>query len=76
MLINIILIFVCIYFVAKIMNSVAAVAEKEKSQFTVKSTCPPHSWSWVPVYNENGGVHHEHIVCAKCGPLRGVREND
>jgi hypothetical protein len=37
----------------------------------IASKCPPHQWSYKKVYNEDGTVHHEHLVCAKCGPLRG-----
>ena len=71
-MLNLILIFIAVYFVAKLIDSMARASNKPT--ITSKPACPPHSWSWVKVYNDDGSVNHQHIVCAKCGPLHGVSD--
>lgn len=72
-LINVILIALIVFFLASAINNVAANQQKQEP---IKPTCPPHSWQYEKVYNEDGSVHHEYLVCKKCGPLHGVKEDE
>lgn len=68
----IVICFIIGWLLGTIVNTIEASTKKE----VIKSTCPPHSWSYHNVYNEDGSLHHQHLVCAKCGPLHGARENE
>lgn len=41
---------------------------------TKTPSCPPHSWKYESVYNEDGSVNHTYLVCTKCGPLHGAKD--
>lgn len=68
-MISFILIILGIWFLTRLLKNTGAPTIQP-----IKSTCPPHSWSWEKVYNEDGSFHHQHIVCAKCGPLHGIKD--
>ncbi len=66
-MISLIVLFVCVFILAKALNKSQAAA----APAPVKAACPPHSWSYQPVYNEDGSVRQTRLVCAKCGPING-----
>lgn len=71
-MIGIILYFILGYILGIILFGPALRSAAQKdSELQVVPKCPPHQWSWKKVYNDDGSLHHEHLVCAKCGPLRG-----
>ena len=34
-----------------------------------KNQCPPHQWKWHQIYDKNGVLQGEKLVCAVCGPI-------
>lgn len=34
-----------------------------------KKKCPPHSWTWQEIVDQDGTKQGERIVCKVCGPL-------
>ncbi len=62
-MIEMVVLFACIIIIAR------AVKKSQLKALPISATCPPHSWSWTLVYNPDGSVQKEQIICAKCGPL-------
>lgn len=70
-MISFLLIMFCVFCFVKLLS----LSDKTiQSNPLNKVNCPPHLWTWERVYNDDGSVHHQHLVCKKCGPLHGEKD--
>jgi Fe2+ or Zn2+ uptake regulation protein len=69
------IIFILSFLIGWLLFSLILSAHNVGKSEPFASKCPPHQWSYKKVYNEDGTVHHEHLVCAKCGPLKGEADD-
>jgi hypothetical protein len=66
----VLLLVITIAIIASFMQASVEKPKEHSNQITVqKKQCPPHSWFFQEIVDQDGNKQGERIVCKVCGPL-------